>query len=153
MRRVRGPVRNILLVRFHGRTLGVIISVAVLLGLLGGVWGCAGGFEGAKPQAPLIITQPANQTVTAGQTATFSVTATGTGPLTYQWFVNGVAISGATSSTYTTPPTTPGQAGSVFTVTVTNAGGTVTSTPATLTVNSAPLIVTQPANQTVSVGQ
>jgi hypothetical protein len=138
MRRVFGPVWNILPVRFHGRNLGVVISVAVLLGLLGGAWGCAGGFEGAKPQPPLIITQPANQTVTAGQTATFSVTATGTGPLTYQWFVNGVAISGATSSSYTTPPTTAGQSGSVFTVTVTNPFGSVISNGATLTVQTIP---------------
>jgi hypothetical protein len=138
MRRVFGPVWNILPVRFHGRNLGVVISVAVLLGLLGGAWGCAGGFEGAKPQPPLIITQPANQTVTAGQTATFSVTATGTGPLTYQWFVNGVAISGATSSSYTTPPTTADQSGSVFTVTVTNPFGSVISNGATLTVQTIP---------------
>jgi hypothetical protein len=140
MRRVFGPVWNILPVRFHGRNLGVVISVAVLLGLLGGAWGCAGGFEGAKPQPPLTITQPANQTVTAGQTATFSVTATGTGPLTYQWFVNGVAISGATSSSYTTPPTTAGQSGSVFTVTVTNPFGSVISNGATLTVQTIPPI-------------
>jgi hypothetical protein len=103
--------------------------------------------------APTITTPPASQTVTAGQTATFSVTAAGTGPLSYQWYLGGVAIAGATSSSYTTPPTVVGNSGSVFTVTVTNAGGTVTSTPATLTVNTAPLIVTQPANQTVSVGQ
>jgi hypothetical protein len=103
--------------------------------------------------APLIVTQPANQTVTVGQTASFSVTASGTGPLTYQWFKNGTAIGGATSTTYTTPATVSGDSGSLFTVTVTNASGTVTSAPATLTVNTAPLIVTQPANQTVSVGQ
>ena len=43
---------------------------------------------------PAITAQPANKSVTAGQTATFSVTATGTGTLTYQWFKNGVGISG-----------------------------------------------------------
>ena len=86
-----------------------------------------GGFEGAKPLPPLLISQPGNQTVNAGQTATFAVTATGTGPLTYQWYVNGVPINGATSSTYTTPPTTSGQSGSVYTVTVSNSSGSVTS--------------------------
>ena len=86
--------------------------------------------------APLITTQPANQTVNAGQTASFSVTASGTGPLTYQWFKNGTAIGGATSSTYKTPATVSGDSGSHFTVTVTNTGGTVTSAPATLTVNT-----------------
>jgi hypothetical protein len=71
-----------------------------------------------------------------GQTATFSVTASGTGPMTYQWYINGVAISGATSSTYTTPATVTGNSGSVFTVTVSSPAGTVTSGPATLTVQS-----------------
>jgi len=137
MRCVCGPVRNTLPFRFHGRILGVLGMLAVILGLLN-VGGCAAGFEGAKPLPPLIITQPINQTVTAGQSATFSVTATGTGPLTYQWFVNGVPISGATSSTYTTPPTTAGQSGSVYTVTVSNSVGSVTSNGATLTVQVIP---------------
>jgi len=48
--------------------------------------------------APTITTQPASQTVTAGQTASFSVAATGTAPLSYQWRKNNVAISGAISS-------------------------------------------------------
>jgi hypothetical protein len=104
--------------------------------------GCAGGFQGSKPlaaQAPT-VTQPASQAVMLGQTATFSVTATGTGPLTYQWFKNGVAISGATSNTYTTPPTAAGDTGAVFTVTVSNSTGSTTSGPATLTVQTpAPL--------------
>ena len=99
------PVRNTLPFRLHGRILGVVSMLAVILGLLN-VGGCAGGFEGAKPLPPLIISSPANQTVTVGQPATFTVTATGTAPLTYQWYVNGVPINGATSSTYTTPPTT-----------------------------------------------
>src|SRR5690348_14978731 len=53
--------------------------------------------------APTITTQPASQTVTAGQTATFSVVASGTAPLSYQWQKNGATISGATSASYTTP--------------------------------------------------
>ena len=55
------------------------------------------------PVAPAITTQPANQTVTAGQVATFSVTATGTGPLNYQWQKNGTDIPAANSLNYTTP--------------------------------------------------
>jgi hypothetical protein len=138
MPRLSAPIRNILLVRLDGRTFGAVLFVALLLGLLGGAWGCAGGFEGAKPQPPLIITQPVSVTVTAGQTATFSVTATGAGPLTYQWYVNGMPISGATSSTYTTPATTAGQSGSIYTVTVSNSVGSVTSLGATLTVQIIP---------------
>ena len=55
--------------------------------------------------APSISTQPANQTVTIGTTATFTVSAAGTGPFTYQWKKNGTAISGATSTSYNTPST------------------------------------------------
>jgi subtilisin family serine protease len=88
--------------------------------------------------APAITTQPQNATVAAGQTAMFSVTATGTGPLTYQWNRNGTAINGATAASYTTPATSAGDSGAVYTVTITNAAGSVTSSAATLTVNAPP---------------
>ena len=110
----------------------------------------------AAAVAPSITTQPASQTVTAGQTATFTVVATGTAPLSYQWRKSGTAISGATAPTYTTPATTSADSGSQFTVVVTNTAGSVTSNAATLTVNAsatAPSITTQPASQTVTVGQ
>ena len=104
--------------------------------------------------APAITTQPAAQTVTEGQTATFSVTATGTAPLTYQWKKGGTDISGATSSTYTTPATSSADNAAVFTVVVTNSAGNVTSGDATLTVIPvvAPAITTQPAAQTITAG-
>jgi hypothetical protein len=102
---------------------------------------------------PAITTQPVGQTVLAGQTATFFAAATGTAPLSYQWYKSGIAIAGATSSSYTTPATASGDNGSLFTVTVTNVAGTVTSVPAALTVNSPPTITTQPASQTVLSGQ
>jgi len=86
--------------------------------------------------APSITSQPANRTVTAGQTATFSVTATGTAPLAYQWQKNGTNISGATSSSYTTPATALADSGETFRVVVSNAAGTVTSAAATLTVGA-----------------
>jgi hypothetical protein len=110
----------------------------------------------AAPVVPSITTQPASQTVTAGQTATFTVAATSTAPLNYQWQRNAVAISGATSSTYTTPATTSSDSGAQFTVLVSNAIGSITSNPATLTVNAAavaPSITTQPSSQTVTAGQ
>ena len=104
--------------------------------------------------APAITTQPMAQTVTEGQTATFSVMATGTAPLTYQWKKDGTAISGATSSTYTTPATSNADNAAVFTVVVTNSAGNVTSGDATLTVIPvvAPAITTQPAAQTITAG-
>jgi len=106
--------------------------------------------------APTITTQPASQTVTAGQTATFAVVATGTAPLNYQWQKNGANIAGATSASYTTPATTTSDSGSAFDVVISNSAGTVTSNAATLTVNAAavaPTITTQPANKTVTAGQ
>jgi hypothetical protein len=90
------------------------------------------------PVAPTITTQPGNQTVTAGQTASFTVVASGTAPLGYQWQKNGANIAGATAASYTTPATTTSDSGSAFTVVVTNTAGTVTSSAATLTVNPAP---------------
>jgi hypothetical protein len=110
----------------------------------------------AAPVAPTITTQPASQTVTAGQTATFTVVAGGTAPLSYQWKKNGANIGGATSASYTTSSTTTADSGSTFAVVVTNTAGTVTSIAATLTVNAAPVapaIMTQPASQTVTAGQ
>ena len=85
-----------------------------------------------------IATQPANKAVVAGQTASFSVTAAGTGPFTYQWKRGGVNVSagvGGTTSTYTTPTTVVAtDHNAVFTVEVRNSAGTVTSSSATLSV-------------------
>jgi len=83
---------------------------------------------------PAITTQPIDRTVSAGKTAKFSVTVTGTTPLTYQWRKNEVNISGATKSSYITPPTVSADNGSLFSAVVTNRAGSVTSNPATLTV-------------------
>ncbi len=110
----------------------------------------------ADPVAPSIVTQPSNQSVMAGQPATFSVAASGTQPFSYQWAKNGAPISGAISPNYTTPATTSADDGSTFAVTVTNSAGSMTSNPATLSVNPdpvAPSITSQPANQSVTAGQ
>ncbi len=138
--------------------LGVVLFVLLLVVVIVNV-GCAGYVTkaaGGSPAAPSITTQPASQTVTAGQTATFSVAAAGTAPLSYQWMKGGTTISGATSSSYTTPPTTSADNNSQFTVVVSNTVGNVTSNVATLTVSAAavaPSISTQPASQTVTAGQ
>jgi Abnormal spindle-like microcephaly-assoc'd, ASPM-SPD-2-Hydin/Immunoglobulin I-set domain/Immunoglobulin domain len=110
----------------------------------------------STPAAPSITTQPSSQTITAGQTATFSVTASGTTPLSYQWQKNGAAISGATSATYTTPAETTSDSGAQFSVVVSNSAGSATSNSAILTVNPAPVapsITTQPSSQTITAGQ
>ena len=86
--------------------------------------------------APSITAQPANQTVTAGQTATFSLTVAGTTPFTYQWQKGTTPITGATSASYTTAATTTADSGSQFRVVVSNAMGNITSNAATLTVNA-----------------
>src|SRR5260221_675135 len=109
----------------------------------------------AAAVAPTITAQPVSQTVTAGQTASFTVVATGTAPLSYQWQKSGVNIAGATAVTYTTPATTTSDNGATFRVVVSNTAGTVTSAAAALTVNAAPVaptITTQPASQTVTAG-
>jgi hypothetical protein len=95
--------------------------------------GCGGGWGSEKPTLPTQstgqTTQTQSQTVTAGQPATFTVTPTGTGPFTYQWYRNGVAIQGALSNSYTVAATTGGDNGSVYTVAVSNAAGTTMSSP------------------------
>ena len=101
--------------------------------------------------APSITTQPASQSVTAGVSTTLSVVASGTSP-TYQWYFNNVVISGATNSSYTIVSPNVSNAGS-YTVVVTNSAGVVTSNVATLTVNLAPSIATQPASISVVSGQ
>jgi hypothetical protein len=98
--------------------------------------GSGGG--GNPPTVPSITAHPSNQTVTVGQTATFSVAATGAWPLTYQWQKGTSNILNATFSSYTTPPTTSADDGDAFRVIVTNSAGNATSNPATLTVNSQP---------------
>jgi glucose/arabinose dehydrogenase len=102
---------------------------------------------------PVITTHPANQTATQGQTATFTVAASGTAPLNYQWQKNMVNISGANSPSYTTPPTTLANNGAKFRCVVANGSGTANSNEATLTVTAPPVITTQPSDQTVTQAQ
>jgi hypothetical protein len=91
--------------------------------------------------APAISSQPASATITAGQTATFNVAATGTAPLMYQWSKNGMAISGANSATYTTPSETAADNNAKFTVAVSNGAGSSTSNAAILTVSASSLLL------------
>ena len=124
------------------------------LGVAGGAFalsalfvGCGGGGSGTTSApapmtsvtAPVLVQPPTAQSVPMGRSAAYSVTATGTA-LQYQWSKNNAAISGAVSSSYTTPPTAFADSGATYTVTVSNAAGSVTSAPASLTVTArAPL--------------
>lgn len=91
-------------------------------------------FTPAAATPPVITVQPVSATVTAGGSATFSVTATGA--VSFQWFLGNTSISGATSSSHTVSNAQAANAGSYF-VTVTNATGSVNSETVTLTVNPA----------------
>jgi hypothetical protein len=106
------------------------------------VAGCGGGgysspsmpASAMNATAPVIVTSPASMTVAVGATATFSVAASGVGPLRYQWLRNGTAISGATAASFTTAPATAADNSATFAVMVANVYGTITSSPAMLIV-------------------
>jgi len=106
-------------------------------------------------QTPSITTPPQSQTINAGQTATLSVAATGTAPLTYQWFQGtspnmDTPVTGVMSSPpFTTPPLT---ATTSYWVQVCNAICT-NSNSATITVITTPTITTEPMSQTINTGQ
>lgn len=90
--------------------------------------------NGGAGTAPAITVQPVSQTTNALQNVTFSVTATGTAPLAYQWQFNGNALQGGTNSALALSSVTTNHAGD-YRVVITNAAGAVTSSIAALTVN------------------
>ena len=103
------------------------------------------------PNFPVIVVQPSSQTPNIGDSMTLIVAARGAAPLTYQWYQNSVAISGATNATYRIASSQTTDAGD-YTVVVTNNNGSVTSNIATLTVHGYPVISAQPVSQAVSAG-
>ena len=103
------------------------------------------------PTAPTIQTQPQSQNVIGGSPANFSVAATGTGTLAYQWYFNSNGISGATATNYFIAAADATNAGNYFVVVSNNISAT-TSSLATLTVVLAPVITQSPSNQTVQTG-
>ncbi len=118
---------------------------------------CGGGAPPAPlpppPTPPSITTQPVPVNVTAGQPASFTVVASGTAPIAYQWQRNTVDILGATGPAYSIASATAGDNGASFRVVVSNAALTVTSAAATLTVTTpavAPSIVTPPLDARVT---
>jgi hypothetical protein len=115
--------------------------------------GCSGTANVALTVAllPAITTQPSNQTICVGNTASFSVVATGTA-ITYQWRKNGVNIAGATSASYSIPNATTADAGTFDVVVSGQCPPTVTSTAVTLTVNTPPAITAGAVDQSLCVG-
>ncbi len=103
---------------------------------------------------PTIATQPAAISLNPGQAGSVGVGVTGTPPLTYQWRKDGTNISGATGATYSIPSAATADGGN-YSVVVTNAYGTVTSSAAAVTITTAAIpatITTQPASATVNIG-
>ena len=133
----------------------------VVAAFLAALVSCLGGCNSTPnhtvaPIAPNITAQPADTSVSAGQPATFSVIATGSLPLNYQWRKNTANVSGATASSYTTPATTNGDNGANFDVVVSNSAGSMTSGAAMLTVNPAGVtlksIAVTPASPSIVAG-
>lgn len=106
---------------------------------------------GENPWNFWISAQPQSTNVVQGQDAPFSVTVCGTGPFGYQWLFNGASISGATASSYTRLAVSPADGGN-YSVVVTNAAGSLTSSNAVLTVTIPLTITNQPSSLTVVQG-
>lgn len=106
------------------------------------------------PQPPTIVQHPQPQTVADGETALFTVQASGIEPISYQWQRNGVNITGANTAAYRTSPLMYAESGTVYRCVVTNAAGSVTSTGAAVTVTPTALTILQnPASQPVLKGR
>ena len=97
---------------------------------------------------PTITTQPQSQLVDVNTAATFSVVATSSTPITYQWYFNCIIIPGATNSSYTINSVSNINMG-LYYVIVSNGSGSTQSSNAVLTINNIPEIITQPLSQIV----
>lgn len=97
---------------------------------------CGGGDDGPAAAPPKITSQPAQVTVNAGASAEFRVEVQSSTAVSYQWLRNGSPISGATDSKFSIPTVTTADAGSSFSVQVSNAAGSVQSESAKLFVES-----------------
>lgn len=107
--------------------------------------------SGNTTNAPLITAQPLDQTNSLGTTVTFTVTATGTDPLSYQWRHTTTNLPGATASSLSLTNIQTTDAGN-YSVVITNIAGSITSSNAFLAVTTLPVITNQPPSQTVNVG-
>ena len=134
------------------------LAIAVPITFALGLAACGGG--GSGPSPAVITAQPTDQSVVAGSTAAFHVTASGATGYQWQRSTDGGAtftsVSGASAASYTTAVTTLADSGAKYRVAVTGGGNSVTSAAATLTVTAAvvaPTITAHPADQAISAGQ
>ncbi|MBE2213569.1 MAG: immunoglobulin domain-containing protein [Opitutaceae bacterium] len=141
---------------YSGATTAALTVAGTTAGMSGDRFRCVASYAGTSPvesnvatltvnSAPVIGTQPVATAGTAGGSLTLSVAASGSGTLTYQWYRDGVAIAGATGSTYTIPSVQAFHAGT-YTVVVSSGGASATSSGATVTVNAAPSSNARPLN-------
>ncbi len=111
--------------------------------------------------SPTITSQPVSQTITAGSSVVFTTAIISSAGASYQWNFNGTAIAGATSSTYLIQAAGSSKAGN-YTCTITNAAGTTTTSPASLSVitsqnpgrlvNLSVLTMDGPGSQLLTIG-
>jgi hypothetical protein len=111
---------------------GFAVGDTAIVGLTASNQLVTGDAPAGTATPPVITTQPVAQSATAGGSVTFAAAASGSGN-TYQWRFNATNIAGATSATYTIPSVTTANAGT-YSVVITNAGGSVTSTAVPLTI-------------------
>jgi glucose/arabinose dehydrogenase/regulation of enolase protein 1 (concanavalin A-like superfamily) len=130
-----GAIRNAFATGLPGQSLALDVGTDGNLYYLSRTAGKLYKIIFTSNQSPAITDQPDNVTVSAGQSATFQVAATGTPPLNYQWQKNGVAITGATAATFTISSAQTSDAGD-YRVTVSNSSGSVVSQVAKLTVTA-----------------
>ena len=115
--------------------ISVVAAIAAVSGCGGDSSSSSSSGSSSTVSAPTITVQPVSQSVSSGTAVTFSVTATGDGTLSYQWYKDSTAISGATSASYAISSATSSSAGTYYVV-VTNSGGSTTSSSATLTISA-----------------
>lgn len=110
---------------------------AALAGSLMAACGGGGGPAGDPHTASVVISaQPANQAVVSGQSARFSVVATGSGSLSYQWRIDGIDVAGATSASFTQQALETSRDNAQVSVRISDSNGSKLSDPATLRVYS-----------------
>jgi hypothetical protein len=164
-----GLYSNLYTITFHAASAGQTLTVSYVKSAnINGTGGsvdliAAALVQSAAPAAPLVTSNPQNQTVTAGQDAKFTAAASGSPVPTVQWMVETAGgstfspINGATSTTLDLGAATLAESGNKYEAVFSNGVGTpATTTAASLTVNpapAAPLVTTNPLGQTLAVGQ